>query len=132
MTDFDFSTPMVRSGCRYLVMFGVGDGSLIAQAADFPFLHIYGVEPSHHQAIVTAFKHAENQSMTVIHGKGERGWREVAPEIPADAPVLFLFDKERLTADLAAVSAARDMARDAVFVRDGDVVSPLPGAGVTG
>lgn len=125
MTDFDFTAPMVRSGCRYAVMFGVGDGALIAQAADFPFLHIYGVEPSHHVAIHTAFKHADNQKITIIHGKGARGWGAVGPEIPADAPVLFLFEAERLEADLAAVKAVRDMARDAVFVRDGDAVHEM-------
>lgn len=119
MTDFDFSTPMVRSGCRHVVVFGIGDGALIAQAADFPFLHIYGVEPSHHVAIHTAFKHADNQGITILHGKGARGWSAVAPEIPEGAPVLFIFDKDRLEADLPAISAIRDMGRDAVFVRDG-------------
>lgn len=118
MTDFDFPAAMVRSGCRYLVMFGIGDGALLAQAADFPFLHIYGVEPSHHAAINAAFKHADNQAMTVIHGKGARGWGQIADEIPADAPVLFLLSAATAEADKAAVAATRDMSRDMVSVRD--------------
>ena len=118
MTDFDFSTPMVRSGCRILVVFGIGDGAVIAEAADFPFDHIYGIEPSHHQAIVTSFKHAENQKITIIHGKGERGWRQISTEISAETPTLFLFNGATAETDKAAVSAARDMVRDFVLVRD--------------
>src|SRR5579859_8279082 len=112
MTDFDFSTAMVRSGCRILVVFGIGDGSVIGEAAEFPFDHIYGIEPSHHQAIVTAFKQAENQKITVIHGKGARGWGQVSPEIPAETPVLFLFGGATAESDKAAVAATRDMVRD--------------------
>ena len=118
MTNFDFSTPMVRSGCRILVVFGIGDGAVIGEAADFPFDHIYGIEPSHHQAIVTAFKQAENQKITIIHGKGERGWRQIAEEIAAETPVLFLFGGPSAEGDRAAVAAARDMTRDVVVVRD--------------
>jgi hypothetical protein len=118
MTDFDFSTPMVRSGCRILVVFGIGDGAVIGAAADFPFDHIYGIEASHHQAIVTAFKHAENQKITLIHGKGARGWGQVSDEIPAETPVLFLFGGATAESDRAAVSAVRDMSRDVVSVRD--------------
>lgn len=118
MTDFDFSTPMVRSGCRILVVFGIGDGAVIGEAADFPFDHIYGIEPLHHQAIVTAFKQAENQKITIIHGKGERGWRQISAEISAGTPVLFLFGGATAEADRAAISAVRDMTRDVILVRD--------------
>ena len=118
MTDFDFSTPMVRSGCRILVVFGIGDGSVIAEAADFPFDHIYGIEPSHHQAIVTAFKQAENQKITILHGKGGRGWGQISAEISAKTPVLFLFSGANAESDKAAVSAVRDMTHDVLSVRD--------------
>ena len=118
MTDFDFSTPMIRSGCRILVVFGIGDGAVIDEAAAFPFDHIYGIEPSHHQAIVTAFKHAETQKITIIHGKGARGWGQVSEEISAETPVLFLFTGPTAETDKAAVAAARDMSRDVVSVRD--------------
>ena len=118
MTDLDFSTPMVRSGCRILVVFGIGDGSVIGEAADFPFDHIYGIEPSHHQAIVTAFKHAENQKITIIHGKGARGWGQVSGEISAETPIFFLFSDASAEADRAAVSVSRDMTRDVILVRD--------------
>lgn len=118
MTDFDFSGPMASSGCRILVIFGVGDGALVAQAADYPFQHIYGVEPSHHVAIHTAFTHADNQKITIVHGKGERGWRQIAGEIPADMPVLFLFNGPTAEADREAVAGVRDMGRDVVEVRD--------------
>jgi hypothetical protein len=114
MTDFDFSTAMVRSGCRILVVFGIGDGSVIGEAAEFPFDHIYGIEASHHQAIVTAFKHAENQKITIIHGKGARGWGQIAAEILPETPVLFLLDEK----DRAVPAATRDMSRDTVWVRD--------------
>jgi hypothetical protein len=118
MTDFDFSTPMVRSGCRILVVFGIGDGSVIAEAADFPFDHIYGVEPSHHQAIVTAFKHADNQKITILHGKGARGWGQISEEISAETPVLFLFGGANAESDRQAVVATRDMTRDVILAWD--------------
>lgn len=118
MTDFDFTAAMVQSGCRILVVFGIGDGSVIGEAADFPFDHIYGIEPSHHQAITTAFKHAENQKITLIHGKGARGWGQVSAEIPAATPVLFLFGGANAESDKAAVSATRDLSCDLVWIRD--------------
>jgi len=117
-------------GVRYLVEFGTGGGDDAAFAADFPFDHIYSIEPSHRLAIQAAFRHSANLRMTFIHGDGERAWRQIAPEIPAEQPVLFLLDGGAFEQDLAAIARHRDVARDVFLVEGGDpqVLARLLGA----
>ena len=114
---------------RYLVEFGTGEGGDAAYAADFAFDHIYSLEGSHRLAIQAAFRHSSNQKMTFIHGKGERGWRQVHPEIPAEMPILFLLDGDQAEQDLAAIAKYRDTRRDLFLVEGGDlsVLHPLFG-----
>lgn len=106
---------------RYLVEFGTGDGEAAAYAADFPFDHIYSLDPSHRLAIQAAFRHAANQKMTFIHGKGERAWRQIAPEIPDRSPILFLLDGGQFEPDFAAIAASRDIGRDVFIIENGDL-----------
>jgi len=122
LRDIDLGAIIASHGVRYLVEFGAGDGDDTAHAADFPFDHIYSIEPSHRLAIQGAFRHSANQKMTFIHGKGERGWRQAAPEIPAEQPVLFLLDGASFEADLAAILLHRDVWRDVFLVEDGDPI----------
>ena len=122
LRDIDLGDIIASYGVRYLVEFGTGEGEDMAFAADFPFDHLYSIEPSHRQAIQAAFRHSANQKMTFIHGKGERGWRQAAPEIPGEMPVLFLLDGAALEADLAAIVKHRGIGRDVFLVEDGDPV----------
>jgi len=120
--DIDLADIIASYGVRYLVEFGTGEGGDAGIAAGFAFDHIYSIEPSHRLAIQAAFRHSANQKMTFIHGKGERGWRQAAPEIPGEFPVLFLLDGPALETDLAAIAKHRDFARDVFLVDDGDPV----------
>jgi hypothetical protein len=120
LRDIDLSSIIAAHGVRYLVEFGTGKGEDTGFAADFPFDHIYSIEPSHRLAIEAAFRHSANQKMTFIHGKGERGWRQAAPEIPGEMPILFLLDGAALEADYAAIVRHRDVSRDVFLVEDGD------------
>jgi len=122
LSEIDLSALMSAHEVRYLVEFGTGEGEDAAIAATFPFDHIYSIEPSHRLAIQAAFRHAANQKMTFIHGKGERAWRQVAPEIPGEHPVLFLLDGEAVEADLAAITRHRDIRRDVFLVEAGDPI----------
>jgi len=117
LSETDLAALIERHGLRYFVEFGVGKGEDIVFAADFPFEHLYSIEGSHKLAIEGAFRHSSNQRMSFIHGKGERGWRQVSFEIPADAPVLFLLDEAQAENDRAAIAASRDMGRDIVLLR---------------
>jgi len=120
LATIDLARLVADFGCRYFVEFGTGDGAGIARAGDLAFEHAYSIEPSHGLAIKAAFRHAECQTMTIIHGRAERGWREVSPEIPADAPVLFVFNPQTLPErDLAMLADARDLRRDVLLVDDG-------------
>jgi hypothetical protein len=120
LRDIDLAEIIASHRVTYLVEFGTGEGEDAAYAANFPFDHIYSIEPSHRLAIAAAFRHAANQKMTFIHGKGERGWRQVAPEIPRGQPILFLLDGATLEADLGAITKARDVRRDVFLVDGGD------------
>lgn len=122
LRDIDLAAIIETHGVRYLVEFGTGEGEDAGFAAGFPFDHIYSIEPSHRLAIQAAFRHSANQKMTFIHGKGERGWRQAAPEIPGEFPVLFLLDGPALEQDLAAIAKHRDIARDVFLVEEGDPV----------
>lgn len=108
---------------RYLVEFGTGEGADAAYAAGFAFDHIYSLEGSHRMAIQAAFRHSANQKMTFIHGKGERGWRQVFPEIPAGVPVLFLLDGEQVEDDFAAIAKYRDVGKDLFLIERGDLAA---------
>jgi len=130
LSGIDLNGLIEAHDVRYLVEFGTGEGEDAAYAAGFPFDHIYSLEGSHRQAIQAAFRHSSNQKMTFIHGKGERGWRQVYPEIPAEMPVLFLLDGEQAAADFAAIAKYRDTRRDLFLIEGGDlsVLHPLFGA----
>jgi hypothetical protein len=130
LSGIDLGDLIGAHGVRYLVEFGTGEGEDAAYAAGFPFDHVYSLEGSHRLAIQAAFRHAANQKMTFIHGKGERGWRQVFPEIPADAPVLFLLDGDQAEQDFAAIAKYRDVRSDLFLVERGDfaVLQALLGA----
>jgi hypothetical protein len=122
LRDIDLGEIITLHRVRYLVEFGTGEGKDAAIAADFPFDHIYSIEPSHRLSIQAAFRHSAKLNMTFIHGKGERGWRQAAPEIPGEFPVLFLLDGPAFEADLAVISKHRDIARDVFLVEEGDPI----------
>jgi hypothetical protein len=122
LSAIDLPAIIAAHGVRYLVEFGTGDGEDAAYAAGLPFDHIYSIEASHRQAIQAAFRHSSNLRMTFIHGKGERAWRQVAPEIPAEQPVMFLLDGAPFEQDLAAIARHRDISRDIFLVEGGDPV----------
>ena len=128
LEQIDLGRLIASHGLRYLVEFGTGEGKDAAYAADFPFDHIYSIEPSHRLAIQAAFRHSANQKMTFIHGKGERGWRQVCAEIPAEIPVLFLLHGEQAESDLAVIAASRPAGQDVVLVETGGVIRTLSGA----
>lgn len=121
LSGIDLNSLIEAHDVRYLVEFGTGEGEDAAYAAGFPFDHIYSLEGSHRLAIQAAFRHSSNQKMTFIHGKGERGWRQVYPEIPAEMPVLFLIDGDQAASDLAAIVKYRDTRRDLFLVEGGDL-----------
>lgn len=121
LSGIDLGGLIEAHGVRYLVEFGTGEGEDAAYAAGFPFDHVYSLEGSHRLAIQAAFRHAANQRMTFIHGKGERGWRQVFPEIPSGAPVLFLLDGGQAEQDVAAIAKYRDIRSDLFLVEQGDL-----------
>jgi hypothetical protein len=123
LAGLDLQALIEAHGLRYLVEFGAGAGEDAAHAALFPFDHIYALEGSHRLAIEAAFRHAANQKMTFIHGKGERGWRQVFPEIPAGVPVLFLLDGEQVEDDFAAIAKYRDVGKDLFLIERGDLAA---------
>ena len=130
LSGIDLNGLIEAHDVRYLVEFGTGEGEDAAYAAGFAFDHIYSLEGSHRLAIQAAFRHSSNQKMTFIHGKGERGWRQVHPEIPTEMPVLFLLDGEQAEPDLAAIAKYREVGRDLFLIEGGDlsVLYPLFGA----
>jgi hypothetical protein len=121
LSEIDLNGLIEAHDVRYLVEFGTGQGEDAAYAANFAFDHIYSLEGTHKLAIQAAFRHAANQKMTFIHGKGERGWRQVFPEIPAEMPVLFLLDGEQIEQDLAAIAKYRNVSRDLFLIESGDL-----------
>ena len=120
LRDIDLAGLIASYGVRYLVEFGTGEGEDAGFAAEFPFDHIYSIEPSHRLAIQAAFRHSAKLNMTFIHGKGERGWRQAASEIPGEFPVLFLLDGLALETDLPAITTHRDISHDLFLVEGGD------------
>lgn len=121
LSGIDLKGLIEAHGARYLVEFGTGEGEDAAHAAGFSFDHVYSLDGSHRLAIQAAFRHAANQKMTFIHGKGERGWRQVFPEIPSGAPVLFLLDGDQAEQDVAAIAKYRDIRSDLFLVEQGDL-----------
>lgn len=89
ITDVDFKNIADRYGCRYFVETGGGDGAVVDQARGVGFTHLYSIERDHARAITTAFRHAANRGITIIHGRPERGLAEALGEIPAGQAVLF-------------------------------------------
>lgn len=90
LSDFDVVGLMRDWRCRYLVETGTGAGKNIDVAAELPFEQIFSIEGKHAVALQAGLRFSKNQSITIIHGRNERGLAEALDDIPAAAPVLFL------------------------------------------
>jgi len=132
IVDHDLRDFTDRYDCRYFVETGGGDGAGVDQAQGVGFAHLYSIERDHARAITTAFRHAPNRAITIIHGRPERGLKEALGELPAGDAVLFhlnapLREDELRAAEtlrqlplerqLRLIAETRDLARD-VFVID--------------
>lgn len=125
--DLDSRGLASRYDCRYFVETGGGDGAGVDRAQSAGFAHLYSIERDHARAITTAFRHAPNRAITIIHGRPERGLKEALGELPAGDAVLFHLNAPLRAAEalrqlplerqLRLIAEARDPARD-VFVID--------------
>jgi hypothetical protein len=128
LSDFDLARMIADFGCRFLIETGTGEGVDIEFAKNFPFEHVYSIEKSLTLAIKVAFRNAQNQRMTIIHGRSERGIKDALEEIPQDAPVIFWLDTQPtfdhdlppspLERELRLISRLRDTSRDIFIVDD--------------
>ncbi len=92
LSDFDLAGLIGQYGCRYLIETGTDLGKGVDFAAQYPFDQIYSIEAKHALALQAGLRFAKNPSITIIHGKNERGLREALEEIPAEAPVIYWLD----------------------------------------
>lgn len=128
LSDFQLDRLIADFGCRFLVETGTGEGGDIEFAGTFAFEHVYSIEKSHERAIKVAFRNAQNQKMTIIHGHSERGLKMALEEIPDEAPVIFWMDTHPtfedgrlpspLERELRLIVSQRDVARDIFLIDD--------------
>lgn len=128
LSDFDLARMIADFGSRFLIETGTGEGVDIEFAKTFRFEHVYSIETSLTLAIKVAFRNAQNQKMTIIHGRSERGLKEALEEIPQDAPVIFWMDTQPtfeshvppspLERELRLISRLRDTSRDIFLIDD--------------
>lgn|GEM_PF-2070511 len=139
LKDFDLEQLCERHGCLYLVSIGAGRGRTPGVLDALSFRHAYVIEPQHQQALVSAIQYSSNRDMTIMASKALNGLREVLPQIPADAPVIFWhdahdpspqqaeasFDPAKLAGyqlpleqELRLIKASRDISRDIFLVDD--------------
>jgi hypothetical protein len=131
LLDLDLKDLADRYDCRYFVETGGGDGAGVDQAQGVGFKHLYSIERDHARAITTAFRHAANLGITIIHGRPERGLKETLGELPAGIPVLFHLNAPPreddlrkaetlgqlpLERQLRQIAETRDPARDVIVI----------------
>jgi hypothetical protein len=128
----DFKDIIDRYDCRHFIETGGGEGVGVEQAQGVGFTHLYSIERDHARALTTAFRHASNRAITIIHGRPERGLKAALGELPARDAVLFHLNAPLREEDLRAaethrrlplerqlrlIAETRDFARD-VFIVD--------------